>query len=912
MVNRMKNEDQTKEQLINLIAELKKTNEALRAEIIKHSRAEKELERFFNLSLDMFCITGLDGYIKKLNIVWERTLGFTGDELKSKPFVEFVHPEDRKATDAELQKLRTGADTIFFENRYLCRDGSYKWLVWTARSVVEENLLYAVARDVTERKRAEEELRKSEERFRQIAESAGEWIWEVDADGLYTYSSPAIEKILGYKPHEIVGKKHFYDFFAPDVREELKEAAFENFARKESFRGFVNPSVHKNGNIVILKTSGMPILDERGDLSGYRGADTDITERRRAKEALKNERDKAKKYLDIAGVALVVIDADQKVSLVNKKGCDILGYNENEIVGKNWFDTFIPQRIRDNIKAVFNKLMAGDIEPVEFYENPVLIRSGEERLIAWHNSVLRDETGRIIAVLGSGEDITERRQAEEQIREQASLLDKARDAIGVRDLEHRITYWNKGAEHMYGWTADEITGKKADELLYKEEPHILIEARKRVIEEGEWIGELEQVTKNGKKIIVESRWTLVHDSEGRPKSILVVNTDITEKKKIEAQFFRAQRMESIGTLASGIAHDLNNVLVPVMLTSQILREKFTDEQDQRLLNIIETNTQRGADLIKQVMSFARGVEGERMTLQVKHLIYEIKKIAKETFPRSIEIRTEAVKDLWTISGDATHLHQVLMNLCVNARDAMQDGGILSMSAENLFIDKNYARMNIDARVGNYIVITVSDTGDGISPGVMDRIFEPFFTTKEPDKGTGLGLSTVHAIVKGHGGFVNVYSEIGKGTTFKVYLPAITTTEELKEQVQRYEPPAGQGELVLVVDDEARICESTRRVLETHGYKAITANDGAEAVALYVQYREVIEVVLVDMMMPIMDGQACIRALRKINPGVRIIAVSGLTGNGGLIKAAGTTVHAFLSKPYTAEKLLRTIREVLSE
>ncbi|KCZ71710.1 PAS domain S-box [Candidatus Methanoperedens nitroreducens] len=784
MVSGMKNEDKTKEQLINLIAELEKTNEALRAEIIKHSRAEKELERFFNLSLDMFCIAGLDGYIKELNTVWESTLGFTGDELKSKPFVEFVHPEDRKATDAELQKLRAGVVTVFFENRYLCRDGSYKWLAWTAKPVVDESLVYAVARDVTERKRTEENVTKLLEKLR---------------------------------------------------------AVFDNIP-----------------------------------------------------------------------LGIAYLDSDFKFIKVNKFVYDLTGLNEEDLIGKTCYET-VGEYIDDPTKEGLEKICSFCKKDECFKtRRPTVI----ERPLG--NSIIRvtavpeqDQNGNISHFMEIIEDITEHKRAEEQIHEQASLLNKAHDAIGVRDLEHRITYWNKGAQRMYGWTAEEVTGKKADELLYKEESLILIEAKKRVIEEGEWIGELEQVTKNGKKIIVESRWTMVHDSDGRPKSILIVNTDITEKKKIEAQFFRAQRMESIGTLASGIAHDLNNVLVPVMLTSQILREKFTDEQDQRLLNIIETNTQRGADLIKQVMSFARGVEGEHMTLQVAHLIYEIKKIAKETFPRSIETRTDIVKDLWTISGDATQLHQVMMNLCVNARDAMQDGGVLSISAENLFIDENYARMNIDARVGNYIAITVSDTGTGIPSEILDRIFEPFFTTKEPGKGTGLGLSTVHAIVKGHGGFVNVYSEVGKGTTFKIYLPAIITTGELKVQVQRYEPSTGQGELVLVVDDEARICESTRRVLETHGYKAITANDGAEAVALYVQYREVVEVVLVDMMMPVMDGQACIRALRKINPGIRIIAVSGLVGNGKLIRIAGTPVHAFLSKPYTTEKLLKTIHDVLS-
>ncbi|KCZ71993.1 PAS domain S-box [Candidatus Methanoperedens nitroreducens] len=634
----------------------------------------------------------------------------------------------------------------------------------------------------------------------------------------------------------------------------------------------------------------------------------DAAERKRAEEMLQQSEEKYRTLIDNIQDGVFIIQ-DAEIQFVNEAFARMAGYAVEEVIGKHFRELVAPEYM-GMVADRYYRRQAGEDIPRE-YEFRILHRDGKARIIVNMNVGLISYRGRV-ASMGTVKDITERKNMEEKIKDQAALLDKAQDAIIVWDLEHRIIYWNKSAVRLYGWTEEEAIGKNANELLYKEEPHILIEARKRVIEGGEWIGELEQVTKNGKKIIVESRWTLVHDSDGRPKSILIVNTDITEKKKIEAQFFRAQRMESIGTLASGIAHDLNNVLVPIMLTSQILREKFTDEQSQRLFNIIETNTQRGADLIKQVLSFARGVEGEHMTLQVTHLIYEIKKIAKETFPRSIETRTDVAKDLWTISGDATQLHQILMNLCVNARDAMPDGGVLSISAENLFMDENYARMNIEARVGNYIVITVSDNGDGISPGVMDRIFEPFFTTKEPGKGTGLGLSTVHAIVKGHGGFVNVYSEVGKGTTFKVYLPAITITEELKVQVQRYESSIGQGELVFVVDDEVRICESTRRVLETHGYKAITANDGAEAVALYVQYREVIEIVLVDMMMPVMDGHACIRALRKINPDVRIIAVSGLTGNGGIIKAAGTTVHAFLSKPYTAEKLLKTIREVLSK
>jgi CheY-like chemotaxis protein len=285
-------------------------------------------------------------------------------------------------------------------------------------------------------------------------------------------------------------------------------------------------------------------------------------------------------------------------------------------------------------------------------------------------------------------------------------------------------------------------------------------------------------------------------------------------------------------------------------------------------------------------------------------------IAKETFPRSIEIRTDTQKDIWIISGDATQLHQVIMNLCVNARDAMPEGGILSISAENLLIDENYARMNIDAKVGQYVVITVSDTGTGIPPEILDRIFDPFFTTKQPGKGTGLGLSTSLAIVKSHGGFINVYSEVGKGTVFKVYLPVVKTTEVQKVEEQ-LELLAGHGELILVVDDEAMVRQITSSILETHGYKVLTANDGKEAIKVYKQNREKIKAVLMDMMMPVMDGQACIRALRRVNPDIKIIAVSGLAEKEKLAKVAVTHVKAFLPKPYVAKKLLKTIHEVIS-
>ncbi|KAB8334526.1 response regulator [Scytonema tolypothrichoides VB-61278] len=498
----------------------------------------------------------------------------------------------------------------------------------------------------------------------------------------------------------------------------------------------------------------------------------------------------------------------------------------------------------------------------------------------------------------------------QQIREQAALLDITTDAIVVQDLDNRIRFWNKGAEDLYGWKTTEAIGKNVNQLLYPAETLCQLQnLQESLALSGSWHGELHQVTREGKEIIVASRWTLMGEEDGQPKSILTVNTDITEKKQLEAQFLRAQRLESIGTLASGIAHDLNNILTPILTAAQLLQLKLPniDERSQQMFSTIETNTKRGAALVKQVLQFARGVESKKRTIvQVNHLFSEIKQIVQETFPKSIEFCTNIKSDLWAIVGDATHLHQVLMNLVVNARDAMLDGGTLKISAENVFIDEHYARMNLEATVGSYIMITVADTGIGMSPEVVDRIFEPFFTTKEFGKGTGLGLSTVRGIITSHGGFVNVSSNVGKGTEFKVFLPAVEVTAT--PLAENLELPKGNGELVLVVDDEGPILETTKISLESYNYQVLTASDGIEALALYAQYKDDISVVLVDMMMPSMDGALTIRALQKMNPYVLIIGVSGLVAGDKLMETA--RVKAFLSKPYTTKELLQTLHSVL--
>ena len=599
---------------------------------------------------------------------------------------------------------------------------------------------------------------------------------------------------------------------------------------------------------------------------------------------------------------VAITDQSGIIRYVNDKFCEISKYSREELLGQDHRIINSSYHPKEFIRNLWTTIANGQVWKGEIKNR------AKDGSIYWVDTTIvpfLNEKGKPYQYVAIRNDITERKRAEEQLREQATLLDNAQDAIIVRDLNDNVLFWNKSAERIYGWPKAEVTGKNIKGIVYKNSLTQYEEAKRKVIGDGEWQGELRQLTKDGKEIIVESRWTLVLDDRGEPKSVLVINTDVTDRKKIEAQFLRAQRMESIGTLAGGIAHDFNNLLSPILMSIQMLKARYPDEDGQRLLAMLQVSAERGAGLVKQVLSFARGVEGERITLQPRHLITEIVKILKDTLPKSIEVEFDTSNDLSVVAGDATQLHQVLMNFCVNARDAMPGGGKLTINAENMFIDDNYARMNLEAKPGAFVLITIADTGMGISPNIINRVFEPFFTTKEHGKGTGLGLSTALGIVKGHGGFINVYSEPGRGTQFKVYLPAAETPFTVQPE-STGSLPTGRGELILVVDDELAIREITKGTLEAYGYRALTAGDGTEAVALYAQHRDEIKVVLTDVMMPYMDGPATIRALQKMSPNVTIIACSGLAEHSKAIEG----VKAFLPKPYTAEKLLKTLDQVI--
>ena len=526
---------------------------------------------------------------------------------------------------------------------------------------------------------------------------------------------------------------------------------------------------------------------------------------------------------------------------------------------------------------------------------------------SWQSVIFHGRRALVVTI----HDRTGQLRAEEENRELAHVLNLAADAIIVCTLEREIRYWNKGAEEVYGWKSEEAIGKRAEDLL-RIDLDTCLKCMAAIVEKGDWNGQMTHMRREGSDVVVNSRWTLGCDEETKqPKSILLINSDITETKKLESQFLRAQRLESIGQLASGIAHDLNNILSPILMASGIMRNSLPKE-NQQMLDIIEGSAERGAAIVKQVLTFARGVEGERSLLQPKHLLTEMVKVMNQTFPKNIDIRTHFTPDLWTVLGDATQLHQVLLNLCVNARDAMSPrGGTLKVGCENVEVDEKLASMNPGASVGPHVCFSVGDSGSGMTPEVMEKIFNPFFTTKEQGKGTGLGLATVIGIVKGHKGFLVLQSEVKVGTTFKIHLPASLEAQAEVKAAECLADLRGNGELVLVVDDEPAIREVIVGALEAHNYRCYTAEDGTEALALYFERRAEIQLIVTDLHMGMMDGIMLTKSVKKLSPDAKIIVSSGHIQKENQIILEALGVKCFLEKPYTSEKLLLSVKQSLT-
>ena len=494
-----------------------------------------------------------------------------------------------------------------------------------------------------------------------------------------------------------------------------------------------------------------------------------------------------------------------------------------------------------------------------------------------------------------------------------ALTENSLDALMILSDEGVVRYSSLSSKRVLGYEVRELVGHKLTDLVHPEDLSGTVQAFRRALDDS------------GLRITHEFRFCQL-DGMWRPLeavgqnflddadvSGVVLNVrDITERKQLESQLRQAQKMEAIGQLAGGIAHDLNNILAPILISIGMLRESVTGTEKEEILSTLEGSAKRGADIVRQLLWFGRGLEGKRILLNPKHVMKDVARFLFETFDKSIKIETRVASDIWSVMGDPTHLHQVLLNLCLNSRDAMPSGGRLRIECGNFRVDENYAAAHLEARPGSYVVLEVKDTGSGIPPEIRDKIFEPFFTTKETGKGTGLGLPIVRSIVKSYGGFVEIESEVGSGTTVRVYLAAHPESPAERPKAEPSPMPRGHGETVLVVDDEEPVIRLVQRMLERFGYNVLTASNGEQGLATYVANQATIAIVLTDLMMPVMDGAGTVRALKQLNPKVKIIAASGLGSDSKADSLRGLGVKHFVPKPYPADALLQKLREALAE
>ena len=805
--------------------------------------------------------------------------------------VPFIYVSGTMGEETAVAAMKSGA------HDYVMKDNLARLC-----PAVERELREALTR--RESHRADLAMRESEHKYRHLFETLSDAAFLIDvASGRIIDTNAQAETLLGCTRAEIIGMNQTQLYPTGSMAD---DASFRAAINGERNYGFDLEAARKDGSSVPVhvSTSQIELYGRRLLLALFRN----ITELRKSQEQLRQ----LSRAIEQNPATIVITDTAGNIVYVNPKFTEVTGYSAAEVLGKNPRILKSDKTSPEEYQRLWQTITAGKEWHGEFQNKR---KDGQMYWGLAFISPIADSAGNITHFLAVEEDITEYKLLEETIRRQdarfRALIENALDIITVLDTQHTIQYASPSIERALGYTPEELCGENIFNLVHPDDkPHLHQkfthdlavsgattedEARFRN-KDSDW--HIFEVT--GKNLIANPD----------VKGIILNCRDITEKRTLESQFLRAQRLDGIGQLAGGIAHDLNNILSPILGSASLLRSEIKSPEGDTLLTLLETNTRRAADVVKQLLTFAKGIKGERVLLQPRHLITEIAKLVRETFPKSITLLTHAPNNLWMLSGDFTQLQQVLLNLALNARDAMPSGGTLTLTASNIPLDHDAVRLKPGLKPGHHIVLQVADTGTGIAPEIADRVFDPFFSTKGPDKGTGLGLSTVMGIVKSHGGFIQFTDNEGRGTKFDIYLPA-TISRAVEPGNKPLQPlPQGRGELILIVDDEEPVRIITQRILESNGYRTLGAANGAEAIATYLKHTPQIDLVLTDNNMPVMGGRQMTAKLRQLNPHIKIIATTGADLELDAPARNEMGVLATITKPCDNAKLLATLHDVL--
>ena len=903
---KMKDADKTKAQLIHELAEM-------RLEITKYEELETKLKKTKEklehqkkhleslIKYSSLAIVTLDGKhtIISCNRDFEKLFQFEESKIIGKNLDELIAGQQYIDNAVSYTKETLSGKAIHGYGERKRKDGTNIYVeIFGVPVVIDGKLVgaYGIYQDISERKQAEERLRESEERYRSIVEYSHDGILIVDESYRFTYVNEELCRILGRSAKEIIGQD-FRKFLDDESRELVSTRYILRQKGAQTPPRYEFNVVRKNGEKRRVEISSTVIKDSANNLKTVAQL-LDITERKQAEDLFRT-------LFDRSPVGLFIIQ-DRKFQLINPQFLELTGYKEDEFIGKDSL-TFILPEDRNIVRENTIEMLTGKLTLP--FELRVINKTGETRWI--EQTITSIHYNGRPAVLGYYVDISERKKAEEELRDSEERLKTILDSIQagivcINAETHTIVDVNPAAIEMIGAPKEQIIGHVCHKYICPAE-----KGKCPISDLGQEVDKSERtlLTATGAEVpILKTVTPILLSGQAHLLDIFI---DITEKKKLEAQLQQAQKMEAIGTLAGGIAHDFNNILQAISGYTQILlMEKEASDPDFEKLEAVEKSAQRASDLTKQLLIFSRKVESKLRPIDLKREIEQVSKMLKRTIPKMINIELHLAENLKIINADPAQIEQIMMNLGVNAMDAMPNGGRLIFETENVILDEQYCKTHLGAKPGHYVKLSISDTGHGMDKETIEHIFDPFYTTKETGKGTGLGLAMVYGIVKSHNGYIMCYSEPDEGTIFKIYFPVIEKETERVESKEEKVHIKGGNETILLVDDEEAIRELGKDILARFGYTVLMASDGETALEIYRENKKEISLVILDIIMPGMGGRKCLEELLKINPELRIIIASGYSINGPSKEVLKAGAKGFISKPYNINQILKAVRETL--
>lgn len=880
-------------------------------------QAEKNYRSIFENAIEGIFQSTPDGQFITVNPSMARILGYESPEEMIATITDITHqlyvdPERR----AEAARLQEQGDLQGFEFEAYRKDGKRIWLSLNRRSVRDERgaEIYREGsiEDITERKRSEEALRESEDRYRDLVEHSNDLICTHDLEGRMLSVNQTAAKVLGYDRDALLGR-NIREALLPEFRDQFENYITE-IQKNGIARGLMTVQTRTGEKRVWEYTNTLRI--EGVDVPIVRGMAHDVTEQRRAEEALRESEERYRVVAETATDVIITIDENSTILFANGTVERMFGYAVSELLGKQ-ITMLMPEYLRHVHKAAVSRYVQTSQKHTnwESVELTGLHKSGQEIPLEISLGEFSKNGRRFFT--GIARDMTERKRFEEALQREKEYTEHIISAaptliVGIAP-DGATTFINHAITRVTGYGPEEIVGQNWWRTHYPGAEYRQVDQLFEEFKQGRAVVNYEMTltTKSGSKRTVS--WNSVNRSnkQGEIIEIIGIGADVTERRELEDQLRQSQKMEAVGQLAGGVAHDFNNLLTVIIGYSDLLLSELGRSEPPRLkVEEIKKAGERAASLTRQLLAFSRRQVLQPKVLNLNAIVADVEKMLRRLIGEDIDLLTVLEPSLNQIKADPGQIEQVILNLVVNARDAMPQGGKLTIETANVYLDNKYARKHMSIQPGHYVMLVVSDTGCGMNAETQARMFEPFFTTKEQGKGTGLGLSTVYGIVKQSGANIWAYSEVGKGTAFKIYLPradGVVESDESRETPA--ELPQGR-ETVMLAEDEEQVRRMIREILEMNGYRVLEASSGKEALSIYKQYGEQIDLILTDAVMPQMSGRELAQSLETLNPGIKVLYMSGYTDDAIVRHGLLDQGIAFLQKPFTPEALTRKVREVL--